>query len=879
MILEYKKSLIQKTLGKQGPSQCGVYAIAYGWTILEKSCRVSGEPASHKAVAHKYNPDSFDLCYWANDGLETHTASTIKERYGAILNQLNNKKPVIVAVGSSYSGNHYVLVIGVKDGKTKDNVKPSDFYIIDPADARIDYYGKTWANKNDFNSSNYGLQYCTFNTNKKASTTSSNNTSTTSSESSTSPLSIRSSSADWGTGNIKIAEAASGESGLYNQAAGDQTGKEVRIREWYGGWTYVFRPKDINVAKIASSNMIAGCKNPAIGYDLTDRMSLYRVAEKVDWNLAKVTEKCETSCVDMVSVCLISAGVDVPKGNASANMYSTLMQSAKTKGQFECYTSSEYTNSKKNLRPGDILVKVAKSSSGPTGHTAMAVDPDHSFELYTSGGSVVGAQSISRLYSSENYTYLSDKEQSEEEKQKAERAKKIETEFLSTIRDAISSFRFSDFNDMLGINSVPDLVVSKAVNLAEFEKDKPKKVLKGKSTQLLSFPTYVEAPTIVLDFNGTKIGGYGNKEDVYPNYVNSMSVKKINGKIHQYNISLSYQIRPGEDPNFIDKLISKTGYTNPLKILYGDSSYNHYYREESAVIIDVKQSEDPASYRINYTISAVSSIGVAYTSLTTFGSRRAKPSTVIFELLYESGEISKNLINLFPGMRNRTLVASKNLIPTNDKIVNISGMENVSPLSYLSYLVACMNSDDTNTTYFLNLTDNSLSDFGGSYFSINKVINYNKSNNAEVNSNYYELDIGFPSDNFVTSFNISENNYWSLVYNYASSIPKFEYGIDDTGNLTQTKTNILFTNNRFNESSLIDSNWWNHVTEFPISAKVVIKGLFSPVMLMSYIKVNALFYGQRDMASGLYVVTAQEDSVSGNGCTTELTLLRVAGDI
>ena len=49
-------------------------------------------------------------------------------------------------------------------------------------------------------------------------------------------------------------------------------------------------------------------------------------------------------------------------------------------------------------------------------------------------------------------------------------------------------------------------------------------------------------------------------------------------------------------------------------------------------------------------------------------------------------------------------------------------------------------------------------------------------------------------------------------------------------------------------------------------------------MLMSYIKVNALFYGERDMASGLYVVTAQEDSISGSGYTTELTLLRVAGD-
>ena len=49
-------------------------------------------------------------------------------------------------------------------------------------------------------------------------------------------------------------------------------------------------------------------------------------------------------------------------------------------------------------------------------------------------------------------------------------------------------------------------------------------------------------------------------------------------------------------------------------------------------------------------------------------------------------------------------------------------------------------------------------------------------------------------------------------------------------------------------------------------------------MLMSYIYINAYFYGQRDIASGLYVVTEENDTISGAGYTTELTLLRVAED-
>ena len=121
-------------------------------------------------------------------------------------------------------------------------------------------------------------------------------------------------------------------------------------------------------------------------------------------------------------------------------------------------------------------------------------------------------------------------------------------------------------------------------------------------------------------------------------------------------------------------------------------------------------------------------------------------------------------------------------------------------------------------------------------------------------------------------------DYWSLVYKYTGSLPKFEYGIDDNGNIVETQSNMLFIGNRYNESNLISSNWWSHVTEFPITAKVTLKGLISPVILLSYIKVNAMFYGQKDMASGLYVVTQQVDTVSGSGYSTELTLLRVAGE-
>ena len=49
-------------------------------------------------------------------------------------------------------------------------------------------------------------------------------------------------------------------------------------------------------------------------------------------------------------------------------------------------------------------------------------------------------------------------------------------------------------------------------------------------------------------------------------------------------------------------------------------------------------------------------------------------------------------------------------------------------------------------------------------------------------------------------------------------------------------------------------------------------------MLMSYVRINALFYGQRHISSGLYVITRQQDTVDASGYRTVLSLTRVTGD-
>lgn len=174
--------------------------------------------------------------------------------------------------------------------------------------------------------------------------------------------------------DVKIGQATCNEKGkAVGGKAGDQTKKEVAICNWsynsnpkaYNHWTQIFRAKDKKIAEKIAKSMREACANNHIGYDLGshDRGTLYDEAKAVGWDIPKIKNNCETSCVDLVSVCLNSAGIKTPKYWASVNVYKDLMAT----GKFECFTSKEYTASSKKLEVGDILC----SPNAP--HSAMVV--------------------------------------------------------------------------------------------------------------------------------------------------------------------------------------------------------------------------------------------------------------------------------------------------------------------------------------------------------------------------------------------------------------------------------------------------------------------------------------------------------------------------
>ena len=417
-------------------------------------------------------------------------------------------------------------------------------------------------------------------------------------------------------------------------------------------------------------------------------------------------------------------------------------------------------------------------------------------------------------------------------------------------------------------------------------------VVNTQGTSLLSYPSAVESPFIIVKIGNYTFGSYTKRGSIesqkanaivdYPNYLQYLNVVKVDGTVNTYTIGMTYQIQNGADPNLLDRIFSSVGY-GTIKISYGDwQSPTFIYREEEAIITKLQSSVDFSSSRINYTLSCTSnSLSLAATTCD-FPAKKAKPSDVIKDLLYNR---HYGLLDIFYGMKNRTLVTTKNLIPGDDNQVELEPQIGSNPISYLNYLVSCMtpNTSDPSATlkdgiYKLSIVDDAFGDLGGPYFKIQKI---STNQSIVASSDTYVIDVGYPSNNQVMDFKITNDNSWDLLYDYNKRIDQsnYVYYIDNDGNIVTKYSQNLTTSTQMNKTTELDKNWWSQMTQFPITASIRIKGLIRPAMLMTYIKINAVFFGQRHISSGLYIVTRQEDTISGAGYSTTLSLTRIAGDL
>lgn len=414
----------------------------------------------------------------------------------------------------------------------------------------------------------------------------------------------------------------------------------------------------------------------------------------------------------------------------------------------------------------------------------------------------------------------------------------------------------------------------------------------------------VEAPFIIVEIGGYKFGQISKQKNAtgvtvdFPNFVKNVTIKKVNGEVNTYVINMSYQISPGSDPNLVDKIFSSVADTRTLTISYGDyNSPGHIFKEEETLITNVKSNLNFSASNITYVITCVSKAMSLLSTNHNFPAIKAKPSSIIFRLLTNS---SYGLTNAFKGMLSISKVIKEGLICTDDKEVQLDAKPLTNVLEYLNYLVNCMipdtagssvhrsssgathggsggnfNTEISNSIYKMTIVDDNKNKMGGSYFTVTKV----SAQAATSLEDAYEIDVGFPGDNFVTSFSLRDSEQWTILYDNSISKPEqFTYKFNNEGVLIKEPSNSLTRSKSKYVNEADESTWWTEVTQFPISASMTLKGLVRPTMLMSYVKINVIFYGRKHISSGSYIITEEEDTVSESGYRTSLSLLRVSGD-
>lgn len=416
------------------------------------------------------------------------------------------------------------------------------------------------------------------------------------------------------------------------------------------------------------------------------------------------------------------------------------------------------------------------------------------------------------------------------------------------------------------------------------------------ATSLISTTTRVEVPYISVQIGDYSFGLYNRtKENVlvngkyysaikvtYPNYLQRLSVQKVNGKLNTYTLSLDYQITERDDPDLINKVLSSVSKSRKIIFTYGDCATPSFmYRCEEALITRVTSALDVASSKITYTITAVSSAMGLQAGVRDFPRYVSKkPSDVIKSLLADK---TSGLQEIFYGMHDADLVAQLGLIPGDDRAVTLQAKTNMSVLDYLSYLVENMSSvnDAANAViktvrYVMTINDDTSGVLGGPYFKISKAYNSVQTNTS---IDYYTMDIGYPNKDLVVSFSVDDDEAYSILYDYSKKLEfsDYVYRIGDGGTLDKIYSPSLTNSKQYMLMTGVDRNWWSQMTQYPVTATLKIKGLLRAAVLMSYIRINVYFYGKKHSSSGVYIITKQVDDVGVDGYSTTLSLVRVQG--
>lgn len=148
---------------------------------------------------------------------------------------------------------------------------------------------------------------------------------------------------------------------------GDQSKKECCVRSFYKKpWVYLLRCRDAGKAEKMSQAAEWLANSNLVGYDQSNRLSLYKELKLLQFDYKKLTKPCEADCSSFVSALAQIAGIDIPYPSGNAPTTSNMVKIFTGTGMFDLITTD--VNKEENLKRGDILV------GKPASHTVIVLD-------------------------------------------------------------------------------------------------------------------------------------------------------------------------------------------------------------------------------------------------------------------------------------------------------------------------------------------------------------------------------------------------------------------------------------------------------------------------------------------------------------------------
>lgn len=166
---------------------------------------------------------------------------------------------------------------------------------------------------------------------------------------------------------VKISNCGHDENGRYaGGKAGDQTGTEYQIMDWYNRpWLCVLRFDDAKIAAMIADMATKAARNDLIGYDqgtagnTNDRYTFWEHLKASNYDPAQITVACESDCSASTAAIVKGAGYRLKNEKLKAvSIYLTtydMRQALKNAGA-KVLTDSKYLTSGDYVKAGDILL-------------------------------------------------------------------------------------------------------------------------------------------------------------------------------------------------------------------------------------------------------------------------------------------------------------------------------------------------------------------------------------------------------------------------------------------------------------------------------------------------------------------------------------------